>query len=100
MQCPCFKCKYEEQLDSKTIKRCSTTLSLIESIPGIPMYVWKQNIVWFLVKTLNRRLQVMKFFGCSNDKNPCLSIEFPTAIFTVWNILRSSYKDCQNLEQF
>ena len=36
---------------SKTIKRCSTTLSLIESIPGIPMYVWKQNIVWFLVNT-------------------------------------------------
>ena len=42
----------------------------------------------------------MKFFGCSNDKNLCLSIEFPTAIFTVLNILRSSYKDCQNLEQF
>ena len=37
--------------DSKTIKRRSTTLRLIESIPGIPMYVWKQNIVWFLVNT-------------------------------------------------
>ena len=51
MQCPCFKCKYAEQLNSKTIKRRSTTLRLIESIPGIPMYVWKQNIVWFLVNT-------------------------------------------------
>ncbi len=55
VQRPCFKCKYEEQRvkdnDSKTIKRCSTTLSLIESIPGITMSVWKQNIVWFLVNT-------------------------------------------------
>ncbi len=34
-----------------TLYNLETTLSLIENIPGIPMYVWKQNIVWFLVNT-------------------------------------------------